>query len=544
MGPGYDYIVAGAGTAGCVLASRLSEDGAARVLLIEAGGHDRHPLIQVPLGVAYLSKRRLFDWGCNSEPEPHLNGRRIPVRRGKVLGGTSSVNLMLFTRGHPGDYDRWAENGAPGWSYQEVLPWFKRIETFAGGENTWRGGAGPIGVECIRANDPLYDAWIAAGKAAGYAQTNDYNGAQTDGFGCGQYSIRKGRRSSSVTAYLRPAAGRRNLRVATNARAGRILFDGARAVGIEYRQGGQTIRAPAAREIILCAGVFNSPQLLMLSGIGPADHLREQGIRVLADLPVGENLQDHLSAQLMFARPKPGPFRDLMRADRMMRCMLYAYLFGRGPATRVPGGLQAFVKTAPGLRVPDMEFMFRASPLDAHPWFPGIRPPYADGFGIRPTLLHPRSRGRVRLASADPSALPRIFFDLLSDPADLPALRDGVRRARELAFRVELDPFRGQETQPGPNVQSDGELDAWIRSVAVATHHPACTCPIGAVLDPSLRVLGFDNVRVVDASAMPDLVSGHINACILMMAERASALVRGIEAGAAPVMSTSLSGSP
>jgi choline dehydrogenase-like flavoprotein len=530
-GKGYDYVIVGAGSAGCVLANRLSQDGEARVLLIEAGGRDRHPFIHIPLGMGRMHDRGMFDWGYRTEGEPNLDGRRIEAMRGKVLGGSSSINVMAFTRGNPGDYDRWAQKGALGWSYADVLPYFKRCETWAEGESAWRGGTGPIGVEWAKTRDPLYDAWMAAGQAAGFPLTTDYNGAQQEGFGRSQYSIRHGRRSSAATAYLRPALERANLAVETDSHATRILTRGTRAVGVEYIRRGTTLRAEAAREVILSGGAFNTPQLLMLSGIGPAEHLKEIGITTLLDLPVGHNLQDHLAVMVMFTRPNAGPFRAQMRCDRMALGMLLAYLFGKGGGTMVPGGLHAFVKTRPDLAVPDIEFMFRGLPGHAHLWFPFLMPAYLDGFGIRPTLLHPDSRGHVRLRSADPRDPPRITGNFLSAPDDLPRLREGVRRARDVAHQKAMDPYRGIEIAPGLDVKADADIDHWIRRTAITAHHPAGTCAMGtgpdSVLDHELRVRGMERLRVVDASAMPDLVSAHINACVLMMAEKASDLIRG-----------------
>ena len=526
---GYDYIIVGAGSAGCVLANRLTEDGTANVLLLEAGGTDWHPYIHIPLGMGRMHEYGMFDWGYETDPEPNLNNRSIEAMRGKVLGGSSSINVMAYTRGNPGDFDRWAQKGARGWSYADVLPYFRRCETWEDGSDPYRGGQGPLGTEFARTQDPLYEAWLAAAQACGFPLTSDYNGKQQEGFGRGQYTIRNGRRSSTANAYLKPARGRKNLTVATNAHTARVTLDGTRARGVEYKQGGATQRASASREVILAAGAFNTPQLLMLSGIGPAEHLRSFGINVAADLPVGKNLQDHLGAYMTYTRPNPGTFHGEMRFDRMAVSMIRAYLFGTGPGTVVPGGLHAFVKTRPELSVPDIEFMFRGTSASPHLWFPVVRPAFLDGFGIRPTLLHPDSRGEILLRSADPMAAPRIIYKFFTAPNDLPTLREGFKRARELAFHKALDPYRGDEISPGPKVKSDADIDAWLRKTVITAHHPASTCAIGqdGVLDSDLKVRGVEGLRVCDASAMPDLVGAHINACVIMMADKASDIIRG-----------------
>ena len=526
---GYDYVIVGAGSAGCVLANRLTEDGAT-ALLLEAGGRDTHPYIHIPLGMGRMHDYKMFDWGYETEPEPNLDNRRIEAMRGKVLGGSSSINVMAYTRGHRGDYDRWAQKGALGWSYADVLPYFKRCESWIGGESKFRGNSGLLGTEWAKTQDPLYTAWIEAGIAAGIPHTKDYNAEQQVGFGRSQYTIRNGYRSSTANAFLKPVMARENLTVEVGAQATKVLLQGTRATGVEYAQNGSTVRVDAG-EVILAGGAYNTPQLLMLSGIGPAAHLGEVGIKPVVDLPVGKNLQDHLAAMILFTRPNAGPFRHEMRLDRMAMSMIRAYLFGTGPGTVVPGGLHAFIKTRPELAVPDVEFMFRGAPMHAHLWFPLVRPAYLDGFGIRPTLLHPDSRGQVTLRSANPLDPMRIQYNFFTAPNDLPTLREGFKRAREVAYQKPLDPYRGVETSPGAAVKSDAQIDAWIKRTAITAHHPCGTCPIGtgpsAVLDPQLKVRGVEQLRVVDASAMPDLVSAHINACVIMMADKASDMIRG-----------------
>src|SRR5262245_57556661 len=471
----YDYVVVGAGSAGCVLAYRLTADPAIRVLLLEAGGRDTHPLIHVPIGLGKIWERRMFDWGYDTEPEPGLDHRQIEAMRGKVLGGSSSINVMAYVRGHPGDYDRWARAGCSGWSYVDVLPYFKRCESWEKGENTWRGGDGPLGVIGSRNRDPLFDAWLEAAQGADWPFTDDYNGREPEGFGRSQWTIRNGRRCSAAAAFLRPAMRRSNLTVETSALATRVILEGTRATGVEYARSGSLHRVSAEREVLLAGGVFNTPQLLMLSGIGDADHLREIGIETRVHLPgVGRNLQDHLSADVQHARHEPGPFHAEMRLDRTAVNMARAYLFGTGPGTVLPSRLHAFLKTRRDLAVPDIQFLFRAAPTQAYPWFPGIKRAYDDRFGLRPVMLHPESRGVVRLRSTAPSAPVRIVQNFLATDTDVRTIREAVKIARDLASRRGLDRFRGSETAPGANA---APTPTSTRSCAAPRSRPIIPAP-------------------------------------------------------------------
>jgi choline dehydrogenase/4-pyridoxate dehydrogenase len=489
-----DYIIVGAGSAGCTLASRLTEDRDVNVLVLEAGGWDRDMWIRLPLGWGRLLQQRRHDWMYESEPVAGLAGRRIECARGKVVGGSSSINAMAYVRGNRADYDRWAAAGLSGWSYAHALPYFRRQERWEGGGDAYRGGDGPLATETSRYEDPLCDAYVDAARAAGLPVTEDYNGARQDGFARMQMTIEHGRRCSGAVAYLRPALSRRNLTVEIRALVTRLLFEGARVVGVEYIRHGEKTVVRAEREVILSGGSINSPQLLMLSGIGDPDELGAQEIPVTVPLSgVGKNLQDHVAALVTYARRQGGPFQQNMRLDRLALGIAQGSVFGTGFATNLPGGLTAFLKSDSSQPIPDIQLLFIAASLfEARPYLPPFSQPFSDGFACRLVVLRPESRGQIRLA---------------------------------------LQPFIKTEIAPGPAATTDQAIDAHIRATAVTAHHPAGTCRMGrdamAVVDPELRVRGTEGLRVVDASVFPDLVGGNINAAVVMIAEKAADLIRG-----------------
>jgi choline dehydrogenase len=526
----FDYVIVGAGSAGCVLANRLSADGRHRVLVIEYGGSDGSIYIQMPSALSIPMNMPKYNWFYHTEPEPNLNGRRMHTPRGKVLGGSSSINGLVYIRGNPMDFERWASEGAHGWSYRDVLPYFKRAESREEGGNQYRGDEGPLKTSYGRLTNPLHAAWLAAGSEAGYPQSGDVNGFQQEGFGRMDMTVDRGRRCSAARAYLRPAMARPNVKVVTHALATRVLLDGRRATGIEYSRDGLTHRANAAQEVILCGGSINSPQLLKLSGIGPAQELRGLGIGVVHDLPgVGENLQDHLEFYFQVACKEPITLYSSInwRSRALIGARWLLFKDGLGATNHFE--TCAFIRSRAGIAYPDIQYHF----LPMAVAYDGSTLAQEHGFQAHVGPMRSKSRGWVRLASARPEDKPRILFNYLSHPDDWIEMRACVRLTREIFAQPAFDRYRGRELQPGDDVRSDDEIDAFIRAKVESAYHPSCSCKMGdeadpmAVVDPQTRVRGVERLRVVDSSIMPSVTTGNLNAPTIMLAEKAADHILG-----------------
>jgi len=527
-----DYVIVGAGSAGCALAYRLSEAGAS-VLVVEYGGSDAGPLIQMPGALSFPMNMKRYDWGYRSEPEPHLGGRRLACPRGKVIGGSSSINGMVYVRGHAKDFDTWEAMGASGWSYADVLPYYKRMETWDpaghGGDASWRGSDGPLHVTRGKRDNPLVQAFVQAGRQAGYQLTDDYNGQQQEGFGPMEHTIHKGARWSAAKAYLRPALQRENCNLIRGL-ARKIVFSGRRAVGVELLAGGGLKTVRAKKEVILASSSINSPKLLMLSGIGPAAHLTAHGIQIVADRPgVGQNLQDHLEVYIQMAASQPVSLFKHWNLLGKARVGLQWALTRSGPGASNQFESAGFIRSAAGVEYPDLQFHF----LPIAVRYDGQAASEGHGFQAHIGPMRSPSRGAVTLRSAKPEDSPKITFNYMSTEKDWIDFRRGIRLTREIFAQEAFRPFVKHEIQPGVALQTDAQIDGFIRAHAESAYHPCGTCKMGAVddplavVDPQTNVIGVKGLRVVDSSIFPQITNGNLNGPSIMVGEKASDLILG-----------------
>jgi len=528
----FDYIIVGAGSAGCVLANRLTASGEHSVLLLEAGGSDRNILIDMPTALSYPMASKTYNWGYDSEPEPAVNNRRITCPRGKGLGGTSSINGMVYVRGHACDFEEWEDHGAAGWGYADCLPYFKRAETWQGGEDTYRGSDGPLGVSGGNnmAGNPLYQAFIDAGVEAGYPRTDDYNGECQEGFGPMHMTVRGGVRESTSRAYLRSAVKRPNLTVLKHVLVDRLILDGKRVVGVYARRKGRTLTLRAGREVILSAGSIASPMILQRSGIGPDDVLRKAGISPTHVMPgVGQNLQDHMEVYFQFHCKQPVSLNNKLGLFSKFLIGARWFFFKSGLGATNHFESCAFIRSKAGRKSPDIQYHF----LPAAMRYDGTPSVKGHGFQVHVGPNKPKSRGRVTITSSDPAAHPSILFNYLSHEDDVADWRRCIRLTREIIAQPAFDAYRGGEIQPGLEITSDAEIDQWVRENVESAYHPCGTCRMGqvddpgAVVDTECRVIGLDGLRVVDASVFPTVPYGNINAPTIMVAEKAADLILG-----------------
>lgn len=526
----FDYIIVGAGSAGCVLANRLSAEPETSVLLLEFGGTDYGPFIQMPSALSYPMNMSAYDWGYNTVPEKHLGGRSLHAPRGKVIGGSSSINGMVYVRGHASDFDVWESLGARNWAYRDCLPYFKKLETSHGGQTDWRGTDGPMHITRGSGENPLYDAFIEAGVQAGYARTQDYNGQRQEGFGQMEMTVWQGRRWSASNAYLRPALKRRNLHLRTRCLVDKLRFDGKRAIGIEYTKSGSNYTVQARREIILCAGAFNSPTILQRSGIGDATWLQSMGISPIADLKgVGENLQDHLELYVQYAVSQPVSLNSHLGLFSKARIGLEWLVTKSGLGATNHFEACAFIRSAKNVPYPDVQFHFLPGAIA----YDGSSAAHGHGMQAHVGPNRSKSRGYVKITSRQPATSPQISFNYMSHPDDWTDYRNAIRLTREVFAQKALKPFALHELMPGPDVENDEQLDEFIRSHADSAFHPCGTCRMGeesaatSVVDNQCRVIGLENLRVVDASIFPQITNGNINAPTLMCAEKAADLILG-----------------